>query len=163
VAKVLHFCGPPLKMKRGLMIPKHLKRMNEIVTSINLWCVSLISDRLGWPRLCMFPVWWRGIVLELRLVIDTWHSSRTWYLLFGDEHRWGTAPDLTCVHMVMMLGGWLLIWRLFGETEFKEYYWGCFESSCVHGCRELWPRSIYKNNMKMQCNLTFNATLNTKT
>jgi hypothetical protein len=142
------------------MIPKHL----------NAWRNHHINQSL----MCLFDFWptWvakvvhvsslmKGIVGELRLVIDTWHSSPTWYLLFGDECRWGTAPDLTCMHMVMMLGGYWVEGCL--EKQNSRDGIGVFwEQLCTWLRRTLAEGYTQKQHEDAMQSLTFNATLNTK-
>jgi hypothetical protein len=130
-----------------------------------------MNHHINRSLMCLFDFWptWvakvvhvsslmKGIVRELRLVIDIWHSSRTWYLLFRDECRWGTAPDLTCVHMVMMLGGYWIEGCLEKQNS-RKWYWGVLRAAVYMGWGELWPRSTYENNMKMQCNLNIQCNL----
>ncbi len=88
------------------------------------------------------------------------------YLLFGDECRWGTASDLTlCAYGD---DAWrLLSWRLFGETEFKEWYIGVFwEQLCTYMAEENSGRGVYTKTTWRRCNAILHSmqpwTLNPK-
>lgn len=174
MAKVLRFCGPPLKMKRGLMIPKHLNAwMNESSHHINQSLRRYLFD--FWPtrvaKVVHVSSLMKGIVRELRLCY--WHltlltNMGTYLLTF---RRWMQVrhsfwPDFVCIWWWCLEVYW--VEGCLEKQNSRNGILGCFESSCVYmaeetsGWGELWLRSIYENNMKMQCNLTFNATLNTK-
>ncbi len=156
VAKVLRFCGPPLKMKRGLMIPKH----------VTAWMKHHINRSL----MCLFDFWptWvakvvhvsslmKRIVGELRLCY--WHLTPLLTNMVLTFQRWmqvrhSSWPDL-CAYGD---DAWrLLSWRLFGETEFKEWMvLGCFESSCVRGLRRTLAEE-YIQKTTWRCNATLHS------
>jgi len=138
VAKVLRFCGPPSKMKRGLMIPKQLNAwMNHHINQSLRYLFDFWPTRVA--KVVHVSSLMKGIVrelIDLLLTPDTPHEHGT-YLLFRDECRCGRHsfwPDL-CAYIVMMLGGYWVEGCLEKQNS-RNGILGCFLRAAVYMAEE---------------------------